>query len=53
MKTERIRAIPIDDPSREFIRTVYLSWDRSRPLSRAAQDVRNLIVSQYASTELV
>ena len=53
MKTERLRAIPIDDPSREFIRTVYLSWDRARPLSRAAQDVRNLIVSQYASTELV
>ena len=51
MKTERIRAIPIDDPSREFVRTVYLSWDRSRPLSRAAQDVRNLIVEQYASTE--
>lgn len=53
MKTERLRAIPIDDPFREFIRTVYLSWDRARPLSRAAQDVRNLIVSQYASTELV
>ena len=51
MKTERIRAIPIDDPAREFVRTVYLSWDRSRPLSRAAQDVRNLIVEQYASPE--
>ncbi len=50
MKTERIRAIPIDDPDREFVRTVYLSWDRSRPLSKGAQEVRNLIVEQYASS---
>lgn len=51
MRTERVRVLPIDDPGREFIRTVYLSWDRSRPLSPAVQQVRNQIVEQYASAE--
>lgn len=48
MKTERVRAIPIDDKGKEFLRTVYLSWDRARPLSPAVQQVRNLIVQRYA-----
>ena len=51
MKTERICAIPIDDAGREFIRTVYLSWNRSRPLSPAAAKVRNLIVENFASAK--
>ena len=48
MKTERVRMVPIDDKGKEFLRTVYLSWDRSRPLTPAVQKVRNLIVQQYA-----
>lgn len=48
MKTERICAIPIDDKGKDFIRSIYLSWDRSRPLSPAVQRVRNLIVQKYA-----
>lgn len=48
MKTERIVTLPIEDSAQEFIRTVYLSWDRSRPLSPAVTNVRNLIVAQYA-----
>lgn len=48
MKTERIRAIPIDDKGKEFIRSIYLSWDRSRPLSPVVQRVRNLIVQKFA-----
>ena len=50
MKTERVCAIPIADDAREFVRTVYLSWDRSRPLTPPAQQVRNLIVSEFASS---
>ena len=51
MKTERVTAIPISDGAKDFIRTVYLAWDRSRPLSPAATRVRNLIVSQYAASQ--
>ena len=50
MKTERVCAIPIADEAREFVRTVYLSWDRSRPLTPPAQQVRNLIVREFASS---
>jgi len=50
MKTERVCAIPISDEAREFVRTVYLSWDRSRPLTPPAQQVRNLIVREFASS---
>lgn len=48
MRTERVCVIPIDDKGTEFVRTVYLSWDRNRPLSPASQKVRNLIVQRYA-----
>lgn len=50
MKTERICAIPIDDKGKEFVRSVYLSWDRSRPMSPVVQRVRNLIVQRYANS---
>ena len=50
MKTERVCAIPIADSGKEFVRTVYLSWDRNRPLSPAVQRVRNLIVQKFASS---
>ena len=49
MKTERVCAIPIAESGREFVRIIYLTWDRSRPLSPAAQRVRNLIVQRYAT----
>ncbi len=49
MKEERVCAVPIAESGREFVRTVYLSWDRCRPLSPAAQKVRNLIVHKYAA----
>ena len=48
MKTERVRAIPIADDGKDFVRSVYLSWDRSRPLSPVVTRVRNLIVQKYA-----
>lgn len=49
MKTERVCAIPIAERGKEFMRTVYLTWDRSRSLSPAAQTVRDLIVQNYAT----
>lgn len=48
MKTERVRAIPIADDGKDFVRSVYLSWDRTRPLSPVVTRVRNLIVQKYA-----
>lgn len=50
MKTERVCAIPIADAGKDFVRSVYLSWDRSRPLSPVVTRVRNLIVQKYACT---
>lgn len=49
MKTERVCVIPIANKDKEFVRTVYLSWDRNRPLSPVVQRVRNFIVQNYAN----
>lgn len=51
MDSERVAVLPIADEGREFVRTVYLSWSRERPLTPAAQRVRNYIVSHYAASE--
>lgn len=48
MDTEKVSIIPISDRDKEFVRTVYLSWSRSRPMSPAAQKVRNFIVDHYS-----
>ena len=48
LKTERVCAIPIAESGKEFVRTVFLSWDRSHPLSPAVQSVRNQIVHHFA-----
>lgn len=50
MRTERVCMIPIAESGREFVRVVYLTWNRTRPLSPAAQKVRNLIVQKYAAS---
>ena len=47
MDTEKIAVLPIVDPGEEFVRTVYFSWLKNRPLSPAAKRVRNYIVSHY------
>jgi hypothetical protein len=52
MKTKRVARLPIKDPNLEFVRTVYLSWDRQRPLSPAIQRVRDLIIQEYTNTSL-
>ena len=51
METERVSVIPIADAGKEFVRTVYLSWVRGRPLSPAAQRVRNYVVEHYAASD--
>jgi len=50
MEAKTICAIPIEDPNKDFIRTVYLSWSKMRTLSPAAQKVRNYIVERYAAS---
>ena len=49
MKTARVVALPINENEREFFRTVYLTWDRSRPLNPPVQKVRDLIVKKFAA----
>ncbi len=53
MKSERVCTVPIAECGIEFVRTVYLSWNRERPLSPAVQRVRNLIVQKYAAASAV
>ncbi len=50
MESGRVSVIPIDDEDREFIRTVYLSWSASAPLSPAALRVRDYIIEHCATT---
>ena len=51
MQTKRVVAIPINENEQEFFRTVYLSWDKTRPLSPVVKKVRNWIVQHYAASE--
>lgn len=47
MANERVVAIPIADDTACFVRTVYFSWVKSRPLSSAAKRVRGYIVEHF------
>ena len=49
MSNEKVSVIPIEDEDMEFIRTVYLSWSKNRPLSPAAQRVLSYIRGHYAT----
>ncbi len=51
METELVSVIPISDRDKEFVRTVYLSWARTRPMSPAARKVRDFIVERYSIPE--
>lgn len=51
MDSEKVSIIPISDQEKEFVRTVYLTWSRNRPLSPAAQKVRDYIVANYAAQD--
>ena len=47
LKNEQISVIPIEDPEQEFLRTVYLCWNKNRPLSPPAMRVRDYIEDHY------
>lgn len=49
MGNEKVVTIPISDETSSFVRTVCLSWMKSRPLSPAARQVRDYIVEHYAT----
>ncbi|MGE4277803.1 MAG: LysR family transcriptional regulator [Lawsonibacter sp.] len=49
MKNEKVSVIPIADDRQAFVRTVYFSWVKSRPLSPAAQRVKSYILEHYAT----
>ena len=45
MENERVVVLPISDEDPAFIRTVYFSWMKGRPLSPAAKRVRDHIIA--------
>lgn len=47
MDSDKVCVIPISDQDKEFVRTVYFSWSRTRPLSPAARRVRDFIAGRY------
>ena len=49
MENERVVILPISDEDPAFIRTVYFSWVKGRPLSPAAKRVREHIISHYTT----
>lgn len=49
MENKKVFVIPIVDDSQSFVRTVYLSWPKGRPLSPAAQRVRDFIRDHYST----
>ena len=48
MENEKVVVIPIQDETHSFVRTVYFSWMKNRPLSPAVRRVRDYIVQRYA-----
>jgi transcriptional regulator len=49
MENERVVVLPISDEDPAFIRTVYFSWMKGRPLSPAAKRVRDHIIAHYTT----
>ncbi len=48
MKTERVAAIPIAESGSEFVRTIYLTWNKNTQILPAAKKVRDLIVEKFS-----
>lgn len=49
MENEKVAVIPIQDDEHAFVRTVYFSWLKNRPLSPAARRVRDYITGHYTT----
>jgi DNA-binding transcriptional LysR family regulator len=50
LKNDQISVIPIEDPDQEFVRTVYLCWNKNRPLSPASARFRDYIQDHCSET---
>lgn len=50
MDSEKVCILPISDQSKEFVRTVYLTYHKTAPMSPAAQKVLDYIVENFALT---
>ncbi len=51
MDSDRIAILPISDQDKEFVRTVYLTFHKTHPMSPAAQKVRDYIIQNFALGE--
>lgn len=49
MENEKVVVLPISDENAAFVRTVYFTWVKRRPLSPAARQVRDYIAEHYAT----
>ena len=50
LKNDLVSVIPIEDTEQEFVRTVYLCWNKNRLLSPPAMRVRDYIQEHYANS---
>ena len=51
MDSDKVSILPISDQSKEFVRTVYLTYHKTNPMTPAAQKVRNYILENFALTD--
>ena len=50
LKNDQVSVIPIEDPEQEFVRTIYLCWNKNRPLSPASARVRDYIKDHFSES---
>ena len=48
MDTDKVEILPISDQDKEFVRTVYLLYHKTNPMTPAVQRVRDYIVENYS-----
>ncbi len=48
MESDKVAILPITDHEQEFIRTVYFLFHKNRPISPAAQKVRDYIIEHFS-----
>ena len=48
MDSPKIKFLPILEQNKEFTRTIYFTYDRTRVLSPAAQKVRDYVLENFS-----
>ena len=48
MDSDKVSILPIADQNKEFVRTVYLTYHKTVPMSPAAQQVRDYIIHHFS-----